>query len=180
MEEEPVTLLFTWDVAPGRREAFERWLYDVNAAAMKFSGHLGVTWLRPGEKEGRYFAILRFTDVTSLKRWLNSDERATWVDRLDGIATEAEPRVSTTGMESWFSLPHCTVAPPSRWKTALTSFVAVYPCVLLFQWLLAGRIASLPLPLPLRAMTLPAMLSPLLTYALMPLLSRVLRRWLYR
>ncbi|MFI9557557.1 antibiotic biosynthesis monooxygenase [Nonomuraea endophytica] len=172
-----MTLVFTWQVLPGREVAFEQWLAGVNAMAKQFTGHLGVMWLRPNKEDGQYHAILRFADAGSLERWLASDERGAWVERLDGIAHEAAPRMSSTGMEGWFSLPGRIVSPPRRWKMALTSFAAVYPCVLLFQWLVAGRLTELPLPL--RALVLPVIMAPLLTYALMPWLSRVLRRWLY-
>lgn len=174
MTQEPVTLLFTWKVTKGRHDDFEQWLRDVNEASKLFPGHLGVTWLRGGH---HYYAILRFSDPESLRRWLSSGERAAWVDKLQGMATESAPRATTTGMETWFSLPGRVVTPPPKWKMTIVSFAAVYPCGLLFQWLVAGHL--LALPVALQAMVLPLLLSPLLTYVLMPKLSVLLRRWLY-
>lgn len=176
-DDEPITVVFTFEVTPGREADFEAWLYEINAKAARFPGHQGVTWLRPEAGSHRYYAVLRFSDSASLSNWIGSPERAAQVDRLAGIAVEAEPRLTTTGMETWFSLPRRSVQPPPRWKMTVVSFIAVYPCVLAFQWLAVGRITGWPLPL--RALALPLLLSPLLTYAIMPFLSRRLRRFLY-
>jgi uncharacterized protein len=176
-DHEPITVLFTWEVTPGREDDFEGWLRDINSEAARFPGHQGVTWLRPEGEGHRFYAVLRFSDEPSLRNWTSSPERAAQVKRVEGIAVEAEPRLSTTGLETWFSLPRRVVRPPARWKMTVVSFIAVYPCVVLFQLLAGPRLETWPLPL--RALILPLMLSPLLTYAIMPFLSRVLRNFLY-
>ncbi|MBV1851282.1 antibiotic biosynthesis monooxygenase [Catellatospora tritici] len=179
VELEPVSVLFTFDVVPGRESDFEHWLRLVNAESSKFPGHQGVTWLRPTTPDRHYHAVLRFDNGTHLSAWLTSTQRVDCVRHLDGIAEEAAPRETTTGMETWFSLPGRPVLPPPKWKMALVSFLGVYPLVVLFQLVGAKHVAAMPLPLFLRAAVLPLMLSPLLTYAVMPLLSRLLRRFLY-
>jgi antibiotic biosynthesis monooxygenase (ABM) superfamily enzyme len=66
--------------------------------------------------------------------------------------------------------------PPPRWKMWLVSLVAVYPLVLAFQALLRPRMVGLPLPL--RALLFPLVLLTLMTFVVMPVVTRVLRRWL--
>ncbi|GAA1461983.1 antibiotic biosynthesis monooxygenase [Nocardiopsis exhalans] len=175
--EEPVTVVFTWDVAPGRESEFEAWLHRVNQVATDFPGHQGVTWIAPDDPGGHYHALLRFSGSRALEAWLGSPERARTIAELEGIATEADRRVRTTGMETWFSLPRTAVRPPPKWKMALVSFTAVYPCVLLFTAFVAPLFQDWPLPL--RTVVLPTVMAPLLTYVLMPTLSRLLRSWLY-
>ncbi|MEU7826324.1 antibiotic biosynthesis monooxygenase [Catellatospora sp. NPDC049133] len=182
-DDEPVSVLFTWAVVPGREPDFERWLEEVNAASSRFPGHQGVTWLRPrhtapGDK-AVYHCVLRFRNGRDLSRWLTSPEREVVVRHLAGIAEEAEPRETTTGMETWFSLPGRPVLPPPRWKMAIVSFLGVYPCVLVFQLLGAEHLSELPLPLVVRAAILPMLLAPILTYLVMPWLSQTLRGFLY-
>jgi antibiotic biosynthesis monooxygenase (ABM) superfamily enzyme len=58
----------------------------------------------------------------------------------------------------------------------LVSLVAVYPLVLAFQALLVPRMVGLPLPL--RALLFPLVLLTLMTFVVMPVVTRVLRRWL--
>ncbi|GGX72771.1 antibiotic biosynthesis monooxygenase [Streptomyces minutiscleroticus] len=175
---EPITSVFTWRVRPGREDEFEEWTRGITDCVRRFPGNEGVSWLRP-EEGHRYHAVLRFSDSRRLEDWLNSPERAEWHARIEGVASEAgRERQSTTGMESWFSLPGTTVQPPPRWKMVLTTFLGVYPMALLVQWLVAPVTAAWPLPL--RAATFPLVLVPVLTYLIMPGLSRLLRQWLYR
>jgi uncharacterized protein len=52
----------------------------------------------------------------------------------------------------------------------------VYPLVLAFQALVVPRMVGLPLPL--RALTFPLVLLTLMTFVVMPVVTRFLRRWL--
>jgi uncharacterized protein len=175
---EPVTSVLTWQVRPGHQQQFEEWTRGITRCARRFPGNEGVFWLRP-EDGHRYHAVLRFRDARRLGEWLESDERASWRARIEDVATEiGSERQSTTGMETWFSLPGTTVRPPPRWKMVLTTFLGAYPCTLLIQWLVTPRTALWPLPL--RAAVFPLVLLPVLTYLVMPRLSRLLRLWLYR
>ena len=174
---EPVTAVFTWAVTPGREQDFENWLRITDAEAEKFPGQEGVTWLRPDGENQHYYAVLRFRDSDSLRRWIESPQRAARVQALAGIAAEVNPRLTTTGLEAWFNLPRQAVRPPSRWKMSVVTLIAVYPPVLLFEYLTHDLWHSWPLPV--RTLILPIILSPLLTYAIMPALSRLFRRFLY-
>ncbi|MER8007970.1 MULTISPECIES: antibiotic biosynthesis monooxygenase [unclassified Streptomyces] len=175
---EPVTTVLTWQVRPGREREFEEWTRGITRCARRFPGNEGVSWLRP-EDGHRFHAVLRWSDPDRLTRWLRSAERAEWHRRIDGVATEVgSERQATSGMETWFSLPGTTVRSPPRWKMVLTTFLGAYPFTLLIQWLVTPRTAGWPLLL--RAAVFPLVLLPVLTYLIMPRLSRLLRLWLYR
>lgn len=173
---EPATAVFTWDVRQGREREFERWAHGINEAASRYPGHQGATWLRAEGSRHRYYTVVNFSDQRRLDRWLSSDERTEWTSKLDGVAA-AEHGASTTGLETWFSLPGEAVPPPSRLKMVIVTFCAVYPLSILFQLLIVPPTQALPLPL--RAAIFPLIMVPLLTVAIMPGLSRLLRRWLY-
>lgn len=175
-QDEPVTVVFTWDVKPGRENEFEDWAHDVNTEAARFPGHLGATWLRAEGIRHRYYTVLTFADDERLGDWLGSAERRACLDRVEHLAT-AHRNDSTTGLETWFSLPGEAVPAPPRWKMVLVTFAAVYPLSLLFQAFLAGTTQSWPLPL--RGLAFPIVMVPLLTYAVMPGMSRLFRRYLY-
>ncbi|MFF5262663.1 antibiotic biosynthesis monooxygenase [Actinomadura viridis] len=170
-----MTVVFTWDVVPGREADFERWASGLTQAATRFPGHMGATWLRAEGVRNRYYTVLTFADHPRLDRWLASDERARWIERLRGVAEGRRHR--TTGLETWFSLPGEGEAAPPRWKMVVVTFCAVYPISLLLQVTVVPQTQTWPLAL--RAMLFPLLVVPVLTYAVMPLLSRLLRRWLY-
>jgi len=82
-----------------------------------------------------------------------------------------------TGMETWFTLPDlkAIVAPP-KWKMAIVSFIGAYSISLVAQYILGHYLGQSPLLINL-LMTIILVLG--LTYFAMPLLSRLLRHWLY-
>ncbi|MFG2127338.1 antibiotic biosynthesis monooxygenase [Streptomyces sp. NPDC048751] len=175
---EPVTTVLTWRVRPGHEREFEEWTHRVTRCARRFPGNEGVSWLRPEDGGHRYHAVLRFSDSHRLTAWLESEERADWHARIEGVASEvSSERQSTSGMETWFSLPGTSVQSPPKWKMALTTFLGAYPFTLLIQWLVTPHTTGWPLPL--RAAVFPLVLLPTLTFVVMPLLSRLLRLWLY-
>lgn len=172
---EPATMVFTWQVKRGREADFKRWLHGITKASSAMPGALGTTILRPKKPGGLYHIILRFDDSRHLADWLNSEEREAWLRGVQGIATQRSEQA--TGMETWFSLPGTSVVPPPRWKMVIMTFVAVYPLSLILNLTAIPHLTWLPVGL--RALVFPLVLPPTLTYVLMPLLSRMFRRWLY-
>ena len=81
-----------------------------------------------------------------------------------------------TGMETWFTLPDlkAIIAPP-KWKMAIVSFIGAYSISLLAQYILGLYLRLSPL---LTNILMTVILVVGLTYFAMPLLSRLLRRWL--
>ena len=184
--DDPVTVLYSRRVKPGRESevAFSWERSKVNgrrgivAAARQFPGHLGASVLdAPGSRE--YHILFTFADRRSLRAWLDSDERRRWLVRVGELLEADRGLQQLTGLETWFKLPGSnvpTMTPPPRWKMWLVSLVAVYPLVLAFQVLVVPRMARLPLPL--RALVFPLVLLTLMTFVVMPMVTRALRRWL--
>jgi uncharacterized protein len=176
--DEPVTVLYSRRVKPGREADFEAWAHGIVAASRQFPGHLGASVLdAPGSRE--YHILFSFANRKSLRAWLDSDERRRWLARVGELIEADQGLQQLTGLETWFQLPGSnvpTMKPPPRWKMWLVSIIAVYPLVLAFQALVVPRMVSLPLPL--RALTFPLVLLTLMTFVVMPVVTRVLRRWL--
>jgi uncharacterized protein len=176
--DEPVTVLYSRTVKPGREADFEAWAHGIVAASRQFPGHLSASVLDdPGSRE--YHVLFSFADQRTLQAWLESAERRRWLDRVDELLEADRGLQQLTGLETWFQLPGSkvpTMKPPPRWKMWLVSLVAVYPLVLAFQALAVPRMIGLPLPL--RALLFPLVLLSLMTFVVMPVVTRVLRRWL--
>jgi antibiotic biosynthesis monooxygenase (ABM) superfamily enzyme len=176
--DDPVTVLYSRRVKPGREADFEAWARSIVAAARQFPGHLGASVLdAPGSRE--YHILFSFADRRSLRAWLDSEERRRWLARVEELLEADRGLQQLTGLETWFKLPGSsvpTMKPPPRWKMWLVSLVAVYPLVVVFQVLVVPRMARLPLPL--RALLFPLVLLTLMTFVVMPVVTRVLRRWL--
>ena len=176
--DDPVTVLYSRRVKPGREADFEAWAHGIVAAARQFPGHLGASVLdAPGSRE--YHILFSFADRRSLRAWLDSTERHRWLARVGDLLEADRGLQQLTGLETWFKLPGSnvpTMKPPPRWKMWLVSIIAVYPLVLAFQALVVPRMAGLPFPL--RALMFPLVLLTLMTFVVMPVVTRLLRRWL--
>lgn len=66
---------------------------------------------------------------------------------------------------------------PPRYKMAVLTWIALYPTITLFSWLLA-ELRPFDVPLPLRTLVLISLLVPALAFLLVPALARLLKPWL--
>jgi len=121
--------------------------------------------------------IHRFRDKVSLDAWENSDESHKLIKEANKCPTRYYERA--TGLEKWFTMPDlkAIVAPP-KWKMAIVTFIAAYSIssLVTFFFTLSLYIRQSPFVAnTIMTITLAAGL----TYFAMPILSRLLRRWLY-
>jgi uncharacterized protein len=175
----PVTTAVTRRVKPGHEAAYEAFLSGISNAAQAFPGHLGVEVFRPTPGQGgEYRTVYRFDSAAHLRGWLESAERAAWLQ-------QAEPHVAgpmrtqiLTGLEGWFTLPtQPGVPPPPRYKMAVLTWVTIFPLITLVVVATAPLVGSLPLVARLGVTT--GVTVPLMTWVVMPRMTRLLHRWLY-
>lgn len=172
---EPVTVTVARRVAPGREGEFERWAEGIMAAAGRFPGFLGGGLLRPGVVGQEWHLVYRFASDAHLQRWEGSRERAEWLERTTTFEETGRQRVS--GLETWFALPGRTAPAPPRWKMALVTLLGIVPLVLLMNELVLPHLAGWPTLA--RTLVFSATLTTLMTWVVMPRLTRLLRRFLY-
>jgi antibiotic biosynthesis monooxygenase (ABM) superfamily enzyme len=176
-QEVPVTTVVTHVVRPGVVDDFERWLHDVAAEATTFEGHVGVHVIRPGEGSREYTIIFRFNTPRQLRAWLESDRRAARLREGVRFFEDHGQVQQLSGLEAWFTLPgQSAVAPPPRYKMALTTFAATLSLLMILPRLLAPLLTPLP-PIG-RTSVVCATMIVLMTYAIMPALTRLLAGWL--
>lgn len=169
----PVTMLITRQIAPERYSDFLSWLRQGEILAAGFPGFLGSGVLQPPEGGDQYQIVLRFHDEESLSRWENSLPRRMWLER--GRELVRDSRVHrATGMDAWFG-PQKS-APP-RWKQAFSIWVVYCPSLLLFNIVFQDQLASLSLFW--RVLVTTSTMSPILSFFLIPFISRVLHGWLH-
>ncbi|MGH8894062.1 MAG: antibiotic biosynthesis monooxygenase [Actinomycetes bacterium] len=163
-------------VAPGRESEFEDWYEGIIGAASRYSGFLGAGILRPHSAGGEWHVVYRFADNAALHRWEASDERAVWLARADDFVEETGVhRVS--GLETWFALPGRTAPAPPRWKMFLVTLTAIVPLVLLMNVTVLPLLADWPLIA--RTLVFSGALTGLMTWLVMPRVTRLFRRFLY-
>jgi antibiotic biosynthesis monooxygenase (ABM) superfamily enzyme len=172
----PITTTVTRRARPGHAALYEQFLEGIIAAASEFPGHLGVEVFRPQSAEGQYRTVYRFDTEEHLCAWLDSDEHAAWLER-------AEPHVigrmhTSFGLETWFTLPSQPgAAPPPPYKMALVTWITIFPLITAIVAITGPLLKDLPLAVGLAITT--ALTVPLMTWVVMPRVTRLLRGWLY-
>ncbi len=175
----PVTVVVRRRVPRERAEAFEAWLRGVIAAASQFEGHLGASVARPVDPSRQdWVTIFRFDSIEHLAAWERSEIRAEWLAKAAPLTEGEATMEKVTGLEFWFSLPHHAASkPPPRHKMALATVVGLYPLILFVAPNLGSLLTEWPRPLATLAST--AMMVALMTWLVMPLVTRALSFWLF-
>jgi len=177
---EPVTVVVTRRVRPGREAAYEDWLRRLLAEAATTPGYLGADVRRPAPdaRIREFTSVFRYDSVENLRAFEESEMRRRYLaEVVDYVEADATwQRLS--GLEFWFTPPRGTVVPqPTRWRMSLVMIAVVYGLVLSI-----GRLVGLVLgdaPQPLRLLVTIAIEVFFMTYVLMPRLTRWLARWIY-
>lgn len=174
-----VTVCISVKAKQGREEDLERWLEGVGRAASQFTGHQGLTVLRPsGITSPDYVYIFRFDTYAHLKQWEDSEVRRQWVERLHDLTAGEARKQILTGLEYWFTLPGVSGTPsPPRYKMVIVTVLAIYPLSNLLSALLVPFLHFLPALVS--SLLITVLLVLLMTYAVMPAMTRLFARWLF-
>ncbi len=195
----PITVAIERRVDPARTVEATSWMQAGTDLASGFEGFLGSGWVRAGEASDLWYMLYRFRDIATLEAWEGSPQRSWWLE--SGRAFAREVRVERrTGIEGWFDAPFALdvetrpgsdetatspvrqpiPAAPPRWKQAVTIWLGFFPVNLLASWLLGYVPGFEALPLVVRVLISTLLLTPLMTYLVLPAVTRMLRPWLQR
>ncbi|MCZ2816270.1 antibiotic biosynthesis monooxygenase [Modestobacter sp. VKM Ac-2984] len=177
----PVTVSFTRRADPAHAVEMTAWIRAGLTMAEAFPGFLGGGWVRPRHGAEEWHMLCRFDSPATLTAWEASPERRWWLGSAQGLAevTRTERR---TGIEGWFDAPADAstelpvAAAPPRWKQAVTIWLVFFPLNLLATLTLGAVLAEAHVVLRVAAMTLA--LTPVMTYLLLPWVTRQLGWWL--
>ena len=183
MDQIAVTVAITRRADPSRTAEMDAWVRAGATLAEDFPGFLGTGWVRPGIGSNEWHMLYRFADAVALRGWEESAQRQWWLSSAQGMVehTRVERR---TGIEGWFDPPRdrevddlaAAPAPPPRWKQAVTIWLGFFPLSLLAAVTLGRLLAGVDVVLRTLAITL--CLTPIMTYVVLPQVTRGLRWWL--
>lgn len=180
----PVTVSVTRHVDPLRSSEMLAWVQAGTSLAEKFDGFLGSGWVRPSEDSADWHMLYRFADVTSLAAWEASPQREWWLEAAQG-GVEEKGRERRTGIEGWFDEASsvesfsAAPAPPPRWKQMVIIFMGFFPLSLAVNYAV-GHTPLVDWPLPSRVLVTILVMTPLMTYVVLPWITRRMSWWLHR
>ena len=172
--DQPVKIVLHMRARPGAREALEAWIRDLLEAAARSADLTGSSVVKSGRDE--YIVLVRFVSQARLEQWESTPEVRGLLHRGEGLMESAEAPVRRTGLETWFTLPG--LSPPSEappaWKMALVTWLALLP-----QVIALGYVVPRSWPALVQVAISTAIPVSMLTWVVMPRLTRLLYRWLY-
>jgi hypothetical protein len=180
MSADAVTTVVRRRVRPDRRDEYEDWLRRLQEAVGALPGYLGAEVHPPaaGAEPAVYTSVFRFASLDELAAFERSELRQRFLDEVTPLVEADAVWETQTGLEFWFAPPPGTVvAQPVRWRMAVVVGSVVYLLVLVF-----GAAAGAVLggwPMPLRLAVVIAVEIALMTYVLLPWLTRRLAPWIF-
>ena len=175
----PVTVSVFRRVKPECVGAFEKFLSGIINDSMTFQGHLGTNVFRTSDPNNpEYTIVFKFDRGSNLRRWEESKCRRQWLTRIEPLTIGSPTIKVLTGLETWFTIaPRQPIIPPPRYKMAILTWIAIFPLVNIINALLEPTLNLLS-PL-LRTAIVTLILVPLMTYVVMPRVTRLFAWWLY-
>ncbi len=174
---ETVSVLIARKVKKGSEQRFwelEKELFDEVA---RLPGFLTVNHFpTTAGEEGEYVSVLQFESVEALLRWERSDARNNILNEIQHVLEYEPRRKSITGLEGMFE-SSVQVGPP-RWKMTLVLIAVIVTLIAVIKPLVAALLPALGGLL--QTLVIISIQVPVMTYLVMPTLTKLLSSWLYK
>jgi antibiotic biosynthesis monooxygenase (ABM) superfamily enzyme len=186
----PVTVIVKRIAKKDKIKEFEEWLSGISKEVSKQEGSMGIDIIRPtGDNKSKleYVVIFRFNNYGNLAKWEKSPIRNEWLQKGRKLI-EADPDVQKlTGLEFWFtpyfkdeSSPMIPLQPPPRYKMVIVTIPVISILLLTLVPQIHFFTEMLSIPFPIRLVIAITITVLLMTYVIMPLLTKLLKSWLFK
>jgi antibiotic biosynthesis monooxygenase (ABM) superfamily enzyme len=185
----PVTVIVKRIAKKDKIEEFEEWLSGISKEVSKQEGSMGIDIIRPTDKsKPEYVVIFRFNNYDNLTKWEKSSIREAWIQKGRKLV-EADPDVQKlTGLEFWFtpyfkdksSSSIIPLSPPPRYKMAIVTIFVISILLLTLVPQIHTLTEMLSIPFQIRLIIGITITVLLMTYLIMPILTKLLRSWLFK
>jgi antibiotic biosynthesis monooxygenase (ABM) superfamily enzyme len=191
----PVTVIVKPIAKKDKIKEFEEWLSGISKEVSRQEGSMGIDIIRPNpnidtnnKSKLEYVIIFRFNSYDNLAKWENTPIRNEWLQKGRKLV-ETDPNVQKmTGLEFWFtpyfkdeiSSPLIPLQPPPRYKMVIVTIPVISILLLTLVPQIHFLIEMLAIPFPIRLVIAITITVLLMTYVIMPLLTKLLKPWLFK
>ncbi len=173
---EPIHIAITRRIKPGCEAEFQKLLQEFFKTSFAHIGVHGASMLvpPPGSSSPEFGILRTFANAQERDAFYASPMFKTWEDQIKPL-TEGDPvHRELTGLEAWFRSPQ---NPPPRWKMAVATYLGVVPVIMGLSLTIGPVVRSWNFIL--NNLVFNACVVALLTWVVMPLITRILHRWLH-
>ena len=173
---EPIHVAITRRIKAGREQEFQTALKEFFALSLGHSGVNGAAMIvpPPGSGSAEYGIIRSFASAAERDAFYASALYAEWKKRVAPLSDGQPETRELHGLEAFFRAN--SSAPPPRWKMAIATYLGVVPVIMGLALTLGRLIRSWNFVL--NNLVFNAFVVALLTWVVMPLITRILDPWL--
>lgn len=180
------SLVIEHTVPAGEGLAFRWWHSRVTRAAKNFEGHIRSDLCAPVKSRQpdqplTWYSIVHFESPELLDKWINSRDRLALIKSGRKTFASYQFISFSTGLEGWFSRRTGTEQSgfgPPAWKQNAAVILALYPTVVIQTLLFSALGLMQSWTLPNSMIINNIITSSILTWVVMPLVTRLLGFWL--
>ena len=170
-----VHVAITRKVLPGREKEFTEALHRFMGESFAHGGVHGASMITalPGSEDGEIGILRTFKDAAERDAFYNYVQFKEW-EAYASTLTHTPVYRELNGLEAWFRSP----VPPPRWKMALVTLCGVFPTSVFLALTVAPLLQTSPMWL--RLVVTASLMVAILTWIIMPLLTKILKKWLVK
>lgn len=174
---DPVTAVISVRVDPEHHDEYLELYHQIDDAMSRAPGFVRTEMFEPvpGTQDD-HVVVFTFDGRDNLDAWLTSSERRSIIERMQPFIRAPHTINVVGGFGGWFDLEGGRE--PPRWKQACVVLLALYPTVLAITLIDNWIIPDPPLAIDVLIGNVIGVI--ILTWLLMPPLTRLLRPWLAR
>lgn len=171
-----IHVAITRRIKPGCEQEFQTALKEFFARSLSESGVHGASVLvpPPGSSSTEYGIIRSFASAAERDAFYISPLYQEWKNRVAPLSEGKPEARELHGLEAFFRQGE--LSPPPRWKMAIATYLGVVPVIMTLALTLGPLIRSWNFVL--NNLLFNACVVALLTWVVMPLITRALNRWL--
>lgn len=174
----PIHMAILRKVRPGCETAFESAVHAFFKASIPGSGTTAAQLITPlpGTSDTTYGILRSFASEADRDRFYASGAFSAWEASIkDLVEPEGYRREEFHGLEAFFGALHGPGQPP-KWKMAVVTWLGVWPTVFIVGLLVSPHMPPMPKWAAVGIDT--GLVVAALSWAVMPLLTKVFRPWL--
>jgi len=173
---EPIHVAITRRIKAGREQEFQTALKEFFALSLGHSGVNGAAMIvpPPGSGSAEYGIIRSFASAAERDAFYASALYAEWKKQVAPLSDGQPETRELHGLEAFFRAN--SSAPPPRWKMAIATYLGVVPVIMGLALTLGRLIRSWNFVL--NNIVFNAFVVVLLTWVVMPVITRILDPWL--
>jgi antibiotic biosynthesis monooxygenase (ABM) superfamily enzyme len=188
----PVTVIVKRIAKKDKIKEFEEWLSGISKEVSRQEGSMGIDIIKPtpnisNKSKPEYVIIFRFNTYENLDKWEKSLIRHEWLQKGRKLAESDYDVQKMTGLEFWFtpyfndeSSPMIPLQPPPRYKMVIVTIPVISILLLTLVPQIHFLTEMLSIPFPIRLVIALTITVLLMTYVIMPLLTKLLKPWLFK